>query len=270
MLYYRVWNDILPKLEPILRRTEEKRLSEELDNHVKSQFWRHVQLALLTDGVALPHWPDARKLPSISKVLKRHQENLVQNWTIWPSIFANALVESKQYILSVKKDLVKLLERASPSSYPRGESFDDILNRASSVFQCVPEGPPSYNHTRNCQGVYGYPDILQHLLWCNFSDPWDRDLVRCDRETAKIAELVLKNLNMPIDTPRSTTNARKGKFMCLCGHPNHMEGTSFEELVSNMIFLNIDWFYDKCLILQIHHVAKENVWYDKLKVLERA
>jgi hypothetical protein len=236
MLYYRVWNDILPKLEPILRRSEDKRLSEELDRHVKSQYWMYIQ-RMRTDAAVFPHWPDARKLPSISEVLKRRQENLVKNYTIWRSIFRNALVESKQYAILVKKDLVKLLERASPSSYPRGESLDDILNRASSIFQCVPEGAPRYNHTRQgCQGVYGYPDIVQHLLSCNFSDPWDWDLVRCDRETAKIAALVLKNLNMPIDTPRSTTEALDGKFMCLCGHPNHLEGTSFDELVRNLCF----------------------------------
>jgi hypothetical protein len=231
MLLYSVWNDILPKLEPILRRTEERRLSEELERHIKSLYWFHIQLVWHNDGIAMPHWPDARKFPSISNILKRHREDHAQ-WTDQPSIFRNAAVEAQPHILSINKGFLRLLKRASPSPFPAGKSLDDILNLASSVFQCA-HHPAHHNDMRQCRGVYGYPDILHHQLWYKFSDPWNLDLVRCDKEISKTAVLILKKLNLPMDTPRSTTNALSGKFMCLCGHPNHLDATSFEALVRN-------------------------------------
>jgi hypothetical protein len=182
----------------------------------------------------MPHWPEARKLPSIANILERYWEDLPGDFAFWPSVFSAAVIETEQYRTTVKKDLIKLLRRANPWLFPSKKSPDDLLSSASCVFQCANAECRRTPRACNCNRIYGYPEILQHMFIRDFRNSWSLDGVECDKETARIVSLMLESLNIAVDAPRSTIKDLNSKsFLCLCGHPSYLQPISFYALVSD-------------------------------------
>jgi len=182
----------------------------------------------------MPHWPEARKLPSIANILARYLEDLPSDFAFWPSVFSAAVIDSEQYRTTVKKELIKLLRRANPWLFPSTKTLDDLLSSASCVFQCASVECRRTPWAYHCNLIYGYPEILQHMFIRDFRNSWSLDGVECDKEIARIVSLMLESLNIAVDAPRSTIKGLNSEsFLCLCGNPCHLQPTSFYALVSH-------------------------------------
>ena len=228
------WQSISPKLERILLRTRENRRIYTLQRNASFQYCDFLGRLNPLDRATMPHWPEARTLPSIAGVLSRHQQDIstTPGRPFWDSLFKTAQSETTLYSTAVKKALVRLLKYASPNPFSSSANMDDILNHARSVFQCKNDlcGHPSARS-------FNYPDILSHITQSSLQFSWSRDWVECDPGVMKIIFLMLKNLNLPVDTSRSAIQDLDGKLICLCGHPDHLKPTSFHKLVSTLLVL---------------------------------
>jgi hypothetical protein len=211
------------------------RLYEARDEQARDKYWYELQNLYHSGVVAMPHWPEARKLPSIANILERYWEDLPSDLAFWPSVFSGAVIDAEKYRTTVKKDLIKLLRRVNPWLFPSKKSPDDLLNSAACVFQCANVQCRRNPWASHCTRIYGYPEILQHMFTRDFHGSWSLDEVECDKEIAKIVSLMLESLNIAVDSPRSIVKGLNSEsFMCLCGHPNYLQPISFYALVSDL------------------------------------
>lgn len=184
----------------------------------------------------MPDHLDVCDFPPVKKVIFEDKGHIPFTKTRWESIVHCIPEQLDLFRKTVKYTLVKRLNATTSqgridSNYYRFDALPgpeevldfNALDHASALYQCACQ----------CGGfVAGLPGILRHQ--CIANRRWTFICTQLYREAAvkPTVEMILKVLELPEDTSLVTVQALDGRFLCLCGHPEHKEPMSFTSLVS--------------------------------------
>ena len=254
---------MLPRLVEIVRRVKVKRLREAWEEQVKGHYLSFLRSLSLEDRTAMPHWPDARLLPSIAAALAKQPEDNEP----CPSVFVSVVAEAQEYKARVKLTMLRALQRDSDTLDNQMHPYD-VLHRACTIFYCGNRGCSTVYLKaggETCPPLLYLSEILDHLREEWFHRPWcDQDIkLRCREDITAMAKKVLDTLGLGAESPRSVVDELEGRFACLCGHPEGHGSGSFLNLVSSdsrpkVTLSERDRFLCR---LKIRHLVNEQGWF---------
>lgn len=193
------------------------------------------------EPMILPDHSDVSEFPPVKKVLFENEGHIPVTRARWESVIHYIPEYLDLFQKKVKHTLVQNLEVFTSLYYvyqnppawdvlPDSEEVLDLspLEHASALFRFDRYNPKGL--------VAGVPGILENQQLENM--PW---ALKCGRlygdvKVKPTVEMILRVLGLPEDTSLATMRALDGRFLCLCGHPEHREPMSFTSLVSLACF----------------------------------
>jgi hypothetical protein len=244
-----VWKAIRPKLEMLIAEEKESRLKWARDRRLvirKAElkpFWE----SLVTDirdsqeRNHLPPFSDFCELITVAAMLVEDDARTAVTEERFLARKDAILADIKEYQIRIKRELVKLhLAHASvgtenqDTTTNEGEEIDlSIIDRATTLFKC--------GGSWHCKALLPYPDIFEHEHLKELATISSFALGRLPSgvKVQHMAALLLKALGIPEDTSATTLAELKGRFLCLCGHPDFRKPMDFGTLVSWPVALKV-------------------------------
>lgn len=186
---------------------------------------------------------DACDLPAIAAMLYEDNATIPVTEERWLAIVdsvefqvtmrqAGVWHDLRQCLKKPKKHWLAAPEWKTETDDITGEESDDdddftVLEKASSLFRC----------DKCYSNLFGHAAIFDHLhfrgkKWVDIL-PW----LRHEAGTELVVTTVLRALKLPEDTPLAAMEQLNGRLMCLCGHPDFQNPTTFGDLVCLVLML---------------------------------
>lgn len=235
-LQHLVWTQISPKLIKILQVVQEKRLETARQQRVQlrsrefSLLWdEHLLSYPPEERYFLPNRSDAVLLPSVSIALNEDDGNATVTSEVFDTILPGALVDSEQYKIKVRSDLLKALNGPSAllEPYPTTDENDalvefDTLCQISTIFSCGRCWPAE---------LLAFPDVLSHSHIRE--NRWTANIRAAGPEVRNLVLEILRIFGLPANTLRGSEAFKMidGRFVCSCGSRTAKNPLDFMSLV---------------------------------------
>ncbi|TDL20460.1 hypothetical protein BD410DRAFT_372584 [Rickenella mellea] len=251
----RIWKMIQPQLENIIYwrkqdlTKEQKAIQLKLRQAEVSAFYNKYLNAMDVsdpEAVFLPNAGDFSRSAMVTNLLEVDCETKVSNerWETFIPILPELFKKYKNLLITQcasafrnanKNQEPSDMDNEQGANETNGTKFsdDDILRRATSIFQC-----------RSCLGdpLFAYPDVLAHSHskghFGSLSYDWIPSGSRliCLDSTLNIAKTLLANLGFAPSTTMLHMQSLGSRYYCQCCDPLLREGFSWMALVGGQIF----------------------------------